>query len=194
MPIDISLAVGWRESLITFVIGILPLMLVILYSLHLKAKIEDKIAVITQKGYDEKIQWEALKRFLDDYSLLNEKEVPQLAVWEKYLVYATAFGIANKVIDQMKAKYPTVFLEDSWDDEMKKKYPIIYFSTNPIYYSTHTIGTSTISMLGQGVSKAYSTSVAEIAAHNASSGSGGGGGFSGGGGRRRWPEAGMGGR
>ena len=194
MPIDISLAVGWRESLTTFVIGILPLMLVILYSLHLKAKIEDKIAVITQKGYDEKIQWEALKRFLDDYSLLNEKEVPQLAVWEKYLVYATAFGIANKVIDQMKAKYPTVFLEDSWDDEMKKNYPIIYFSTNPIYYSTHTIGTSTISMLGQGVSKAYSTSVAEIAAHNASSGSGGGGGFSGGGGRRRWPEAGMGGR
>lgn len=194
MPIDISLAVGWRESLTTFVIGILPLVLVILYSLHLKAKIEDKIAVITQKGYDEKIQWEALKRFLDEYSLLNEKEVPQLAVWEKYLVYATAFGIANKVIDQMKAKYPTVFLEDSWDDEMKKKYPIIYFSTNPIYYSTHTIGTSTISMLGQGVSKAYSTSVAEIAAHNASSGSGGGGGFSGGGGRRRWPEAGMGGR
>lgn len=194
IPVDISLAIGWRESLTTFTIGILPLIIVILYSLYLKSKIENKIAVITQKGYDEKIQWEALKRFLEDYSLLEEKEIPQLAIWEKYLVYATAFGIANKVIDQMKAKYPTVFLEDTWDEEMKKNYPIIYFSANPIYYSTHTIGTSTISMLDQGVSRAYSTSVAQIAIHSASSGSGGGGGFSGGGGRRWRPEAGMGGR
>lgn len=194
IPIDISIAIGWRESLKTFVIGVLPLITVILYALHLKSKIENKIAVITQKGYDEKIQWKALKRFLEDYSLLDEKDLPQLAVWEKYLVYATAFGIANKVIDQMKAKYPAVFLEDSWDTEMKKNYPIIYFSTNPIYYSAHTIGMSPISMLNQGVSKAYSTSIAEIAIHSASSGSGGGGGFSGGGGRRRWPEAGMGGR
>ena len=194
IPIDISIVIGWRESLKTFVIGVLPLITVILYALHLKSKIENKIAVITQKGYDEKIQWKALKRFLEDYSLLDEKDLPQLAVWEKYLVYATAFGIANKVIDQMKAKYPAVFLEDSWDTEMKKNYPIIYFSTNPIYYSAHTIGMSPISMLNQGVSKAYSTSIAEIAIHSASSGSGGGGGFSGGGGRRRWPEAGMGGR
>ena len=194
IPVDISLAIGWRESLTIFAIAILPLIIVILYSLNLKAKIQNKIAVITQKGYDEKIQWEALKRYLEDYSLLDEKEIPQLAIWEKYLVYATAFGIANKVIDQMKAKYPKVFIEETWDTEMKNAYPIIYFSTNPIYFSTHTIGTSPISMLNQGVSKAYSTSVAEIAAHSSSSGSGGGGGFSGGGGRRRWPEAGMGGR
>lgn len=194
IPVDISLAIGWRESLTNFAIVILALILVILYSLNLKAKIQNKIAVITQKGYDEKIQWEALKRYLEDYSLLNEKDIPQLAIWEKYLVYATAFGIANKVIDQMKAKYPKVFIEETWDTEMKNTYPIIYFSTNPIYFSTHTIGTSPISMLNQGVSKAYSTSIAEIAAHSASSGSGGGGGFSGGGGRRRWSEAGMGGR
>ena len=187
IPVDISLAIGWRESLTNFAIAILPLIIVILYSLNLKAKIQNKIAVITQKGYDEKIQWEALKRYLEDYSLLDEKEIPQLAIWEKYLVYATAFGIANKVIDQMKAKYPKVFIEETWDTEMKNTYPIIYFSTNPIYFSTHTIGTSPISMLNQGVSKAYSTSVAEIAAHSSSSGSGGGG-------RRRRPEAGMGGR
>ena len=157
MPVDISLAIGWRESLTNFAIAILPLVIVILYSLNLKTKIQNKIAVITQKGYDEKIQWEALKRYLEDYSLLDEKEIPQLAIWEKYLVYATAFGIANKVIDQMKAKYPKVFIEETWDTEMKNTYPIIYFSTNPIYFSTHTIGTSPISMLNQGVSKAYST-------------------------------------
>lgn len=194
MPVDIALSISWRETFTTFVLGILPLAVVVLYSLYLKSKIQNKIAVITQKGYDEKIEWEALKRFLDEYSLLNEKDIPQLAVWEKYLVYATAFGIANKVIDQMKAKYPTVFLEESWDEEMKKNYPIIYFSSNPNYYLTHTVGTSPISSLSQGVNKAYSTSVAQIAAHTSSSGSGGGGGFSGGGGRWWWPEAGMGGR
>ena len=98
IPMDISLGIGSRESFTILVLGITPLILVMLYSLHLKTKIENKIAVITQKGYDEKVQWEALKRFLEDYSLLNEKEVPQLVVWEKYLVYATAFGISNKVI------------------------------------------------------------------------------------------------
>ena len=193
IAIDFCLGIGWNENLLKFAIFILPLIIVILYSLRLKTKIQNKIAVLTQKGYDERIVWKALKRYLLSNSLLNEKDVPQLVVWEKYLVYATAFGIADKVIEQMKAKYPKVFIEETWDNEMKEKYPITYFSINPIY-SGHTADITTISIINHGVSKAYSTSVAQIAAHSSSSGSGGGGGFSGGGGRRRWPEAGMGGR
>ena len=30
-------------------------------------------------------------------SLLKDKEIPALIVWEKYLVYATAFKISSKV-------------------------------------------------------------------------------------------------
>lgn len=192
MYIDISIRIGFMESLSSFTLAILPLVILIAYTLYVKGKITDKIGVITQKGYDEQLEWKGLKKYLEDYSLLNEKEIPQLVVWEKYLVYATAFGIADKVIEQMKSKYPTVFLEDSWNEEMRRNYPIIYFSINPHYHVTTTV--SPLSRLDTGVTRAYTTTVREIAAHRSSSGSGGGGGFSGGGGRRRWPVAGMGGR
>ena len=37
---------------------------------------------------------QGLSRYMKDYSLLNEKRVLDLVLWEKYLVYATAFGIS----------------------------------------------------------------------------------------------------
>ena len=144
---------------------------------------------MTQKGYDEKQQWNGLVNYMNDFSLLKEKEVPSLVIWEKYLIYATAFGIADKVIEQMKATYPEVFVKESWEDE--DQYQIIKFVTGVDYVNFHV---SPINILNTNVSKAYSISLSEIAAHSSSSGSGGGGGFSGGGGGRRWPEDGMGGR
>lgn len=123
---------------------------------------------------------------MKEFSLLNEKEVPSLIIWEKYLVYATAFGIADEVIEQMKAKYPGVFIEEYWDKEKEKIYKVTRFvSSGYSYYNTNPI-----SSLKSNASSAYSISLREISRHTNSSGSGGGGGFSGGGGgrRRRWPE------
>ena len=34
--------------------------------------------------------------------MINEKEVHELPLWEKYLIYATAFGISEKVIKAIK--------------------------------------------------------------------------------------------
>ena len=96
-------------------------------------------------------------------------------------------------IEQMKAKYPQVFIEENWDEEkMSNEYPIVNFLSNPIYATYDHF--RPVTSLKANVKMAYTTSMAEIAAHSSSSGSGGGGGFSGGGGRRRRPEAGMGGR
>ena len=33
---------------------------------------------------------------------MNETEVPELILWEQYLIYATAFGISEKVIKALK--------------------------------------------------------------------------------------------
>ena len=35
-------------------------------------------------------------------TLMNEKEVYELPLWEKYLIYATAFGISEKVVKAIK--------------------------------------------------------------------------------------------
>ena len=63
----------------------------------------------TQKGADEVALWEAFERFLKEFTLMNEKELPELVVWEEYLIYATAMGIGEKVLKQLPEKYPQFY-------------------------------------------------------------------------------------
>jgi uncharacterized membrane protein len=120
-----------------------------------------KLNLHTQKGVDEINQWQGLKRFMNDFSQMDKKDLPSIVIWEKYLVYATAFGMADKVIKQLKIVYPELK-----DDE--------YFNTygcSTMYLATHT-----------DFSNSFSNAVSSGISSATSSGSGGGGGFSGGGG------------
>lgn len=184
-----SFGTSYKQDFFVILIALLPIVCIMLYSWKVQEKIKGKIAVLTQAGSDEKAEWKGLANFMRDFSLLDEKELPELVLWEKYLVYATAFGIGDKVIEQIKAKYPEVTIKEQWEnEEMIERYPIMHFSFTPTRIS------SPIDRMSSSIDKAYSTSITQISAHSASSGSGGGGGFSGGGGGRRRPEAGMGGR
>ena len=184
-----AFGIEYKNVFLAILVALLPLLGVMLYSWKMQEKIKGKIAVLTQAGSDEKAEWKGLAKFMEDFSLLDEKELPDLVLWEKYLVYATAFGIADKVIEQIKAKYPEVAIKEQWEnEEMLERYPIMHFSLTPTRIS------SPIDRMSSSVSRAYSTSMTQISAHSTSSGSGGGGGFSGGGGGRWWPVAGMGGR
>jgi len=142
---------------------------------------------LTQKGANEQELWKGLKRYMENFSLLNEREVPELALWEKYLVYATAFGVADKVLSQLKIKYPELN-----DEEFMRNNGYTYMYMMNRYNFDR--------MLNSSMQRAYSAGMRERAARQAaasssySSGGGFGGGFSGGGGGRRWPVAGMGGR
>lgn len=190
--VALSMGMGFQAACLKFLLFLLPLIAVATYSWNLRSKLSNKIAVLTQEGADEKAKWIGLSNYMKDYSLLKEKEVPDLVLWEKYLVYATAFGISDKVIEQMKASYPEVFVQESWDNGRIEQYPIIYFSTYSFYHNAVTV--NTISNITRNVGSAYNNSLTQIAAHSHSSG----------GGRRRrilwrrrWPEevvAGMGGR
>lgn len=180
--VEIQFGMTFLNSWIIILLCLLPLIAVATYSWNLRAKIGDRIAVLTQNGADEKAKWKGLSNFMKDYSLLNEKEVLDLVLWEKYLVYATAFGISDKVLEQLKAAYPEVFIKESWNETKIEEYPVIYFSTYSFYNNAVTI--NTINNITNSVGTAYKTSISEISAHSSSS-SGGGGGFSGGGGGRR---------
>lgn len=153
---------------IFFTFILFPLAIVFLINTIYCGKIAKKINVLTQTGLDQKEMWKGLKKYMEDFSLLNEKEVPALVVWEKYLVYATAFGISEKVLKQLKIVYPNI-------DEMDGINTSTY-----MYFMYH-------SNFNTNFSKAINSSIASA---TYSSGSGSGGGFSGGGGGRRWrPEA-----
>lgn len=58
--------------------------------------------LFTQYGVDEQAKWIGLYNFLNSDTLMNEREVHELPLWEKYLIYATAFGISEKVIKAIK--------------------------------------------------------------------------------------------
>ena len=159
----------------TFVFFIIPAVILIVDAV-LCGKIAKKINVLTEKGVDQKEEWNGLKKYMEDFSMLDKREVPELVIWEKYLVFATAFGIADKVIKQLKIVYPN--FEEITTGMNTYSYMYIMMNTN---FST-------------SFSSAISTSINSSIASTYSSGSGGGGGFSGGGGFGRRPEVAVDGR
>ena len=141
----------------------IPLAIVLGINAILLGKMASRTNPFTQAGVDEKEKWKAFKNYMKDFSLLKEKEIPALVVWEKYLVFATVFGISDKVLKQLKVVYPEITNMDS----------AMY-----TYSYIHIMNSINI---GDCInSSVYSATY--------SSGSGAGGGFSGGGGGGRWPE------
>lgn len=187
-----TFGIRFISEFITIALILLPIIASLLVKYKICEKTQNKIAVLTQAGTEEKEEWKALAKYIEEFSMIDEKEVPSLVIWEKYLVYATAFGIADKAIEQMKAKYPEIFVQEYWQDENIEKYQIINFAANNTIYNIS--DRTTISRIGDSTTKAYKTSLSEIARHSSSGGSGGGGGFSGGGGGRRRRRPGWAGR
>lgn len=124
----------------------------------------------TKKGADDYAKWMAHKRFLEDFSRFNEKELPEVTLWDKYLVYAVVLDCADKLSKEMELKMPNMDTNDT-----------AYVGYNPLM--THYIITSNIySSINSGIHTAVASSRSSIAASQASSGGGFGGGSIGGGG------------
>src|SRR5208283_4292113 len=60
----------------------------------------------TDEGRIAEAKCKNFKKFLSDYTLLKDKSVKDIAVWEVYLIYATAFGISDKVLKAIKVAMP----------------------------------------------------------------------------------------
>ena len=164
-------------GLICIAIALIPGILLIINAIPYFI-MTSKTIQLTDKGLEEKAKWVGLKRYMEDFSLLNEKEVPDLKLWEKYLVFATAFGIADKVLKQLKIRYPELQNMDGYD----------YAYMHMLYHSS--LNDSFLNTLNNSVNKVYMGGMSAEAARsgydgsNFSSGGGFGGGFSGGGGGR----------
>ena len=126
-------------------------------------------SALTEKGYKEQVNWNGLIKYMDDYSLLKEKKAPDIVLWEKFLVYATAFGISEKVIKQLRVVHPEMF-EEKKPIEEDDYWKIIRNSRFNILDITN---------MSNNISNTYNQS---INSSLSSSGSGSGGGFSSGGG------------
>ena len=125
----------------------------------------------THELKQEAIELAGLKRYLNEYTLIKNREAVEVQLFEEYLIFAQIMGIAQKVARQFKEIYPEIIEQSNF-----ASYDYIMF----INMSSH-----------RGISAAKSAKTrAEIYSSGGggfSSGGGGGGSFGGGGGGRRLP-------
>ena len=58
-------------------------------------------------------RWEAFRSYLQDFPRLDEAPPATLALWERYLVYGIAFGIADRVLQAAHIAMPEAMAEAS---------------------------------------------------------------------------------
>jgi len=128
--------------------------------------------VYTQKGALQYKQWMAFKKFLKDFGTMDEKQLPEIILWEKYLVYAMVLGCAKELEKDMKVRLADMDMSDP-------RYHDFYTYG---YYDRMFVFSSITSSLNSSVATAVASSRSSIAASQASSSGGFGGGASSGGG------------
>lgn len=112
---------------------------------------------------------QALERWLEDFTNLDEAVPDDLILWNKMLVLAVAFGVSDEVLRQLADAVP---VDRRMDEDGMYYYPSYWW-----YYSHGSLHSPMSEM-----HDAYQATVAELASSSDSSAGGFGGGFSGGGG------------
>ena len=154
--------VSYLDVYSVMVIIVMTLSLVFLiYALFIRKR--------TKKGNEDYVRWKAFKNFLEDFGRFDIKELPEIALWEKYLVYATVFGLADQVEKAMNVK-----ISELPEGTMSMYYPS-YVDFHIAHMVSHSINNSF-------TSNQTAISNSRIASSRGSSGSGFGGGGSLGGG------------
>ena len=163
-------------SLLGFVIGIIgfyfeiyfliPIIFVIIAIATLIYFVQ--IRKRTMFGRVEYEKWSALKRFLKDFGNFETRDLPDMILWEKFLVYAYVFGCSKELEKTMKLKL----------NEMSELNQAAY---GPDFFDIMVFTHVTNNLVTSSIGNAYATK-ATASGGNSSSAGGFGGGFSSGGG------------
>ena len=134
-----------------------------LQALHTKRSISD-----LKDQLDEVRQLFGLKKFLKEFSLIDERHVQEVSLWKDYMIYAALFGIADQVVKDMKNINPEFFKMDQVAQQMADDL------TLPAIQTAFLSGTNKAAKLKE-------QREARASGRGGSSSWSGGGGFSGGG-------------
>lgn len=127
----------------------------------------------SKNGNELYAKWKAFKKFLEEFGNFEDYPMPGIIVWEEYLVYATTFKIADKVMEQLRVELPELQTAD-----VQTNYQVSFFD---VYLWNRHSRFLLSNSINHALSNARTNSINSIAAHNArTSGGGHGGGFSGG--------------
>ena len=117
--------------------------------------------------YEDSVKLYGLKKYFDEFTRIDTKEVIEVHLWDEYLMFAYIFGMANKVAKQLKDLYPEVLN----DPNVNIDYSTLMYIDHMSYNSVHAAS------VARSRAESYSSGGGGF-----SSGGGGGGSFGGGGG------------
>ncbi len=157
------------DSILSVIVSVVVAIILFIVSFFMERR--------TQKGADDYAKAMALKRWLEDFTALDERPPQDIKVWGVFMVYAHLFGIADKVLKELRDTMPQLF-----DDQAQVAYYGYSYVPWWVVYSSSWNN-------GVGFGGAMTTSVTDsiqavqsALSGDSSSGFGGGGGFSMGGG------------
>lgn len=136
----------------------------------------------TREGNELYAKWKAFKNFLEDFSNMEDYPIPGIIVWEHYLVYATVFKIADKVMKQLEVKLPKEAVEQEGGTFLYGGYGRHRYYRYGMY---HHFNNSFRTASSNARSTIASAKAARAAARGSGGGFGGGSSFGGGGGGGR---------
>ena len=70
-------------------------------------------------------KWKALKKFLDDFTLIKDREAKEVSLWDKYLIYGISMGVNKKTIREYSNMLNLRLINDNFIDK--------YYSENIDY-------------------------------------------------------------
>lgn len=68
---------------------------------------------LNELGNENLRKWNGFIKFLKEYTLIDKRNAEEISIWEEYLVYGVAFGVAKETINTMNKTY-------GFDTDIKK--------------------------------------------------------------------------
>lgn len=150
---------------------------------------------LTQSGADLKAKLEALRRWLTEFTNLEEAIPTDVELWNRLLVAATVLGVAKEVVRQLRVRMPALFKDERFvgssmvvmrgdEDDAGPELLFTVFAgaiASGVAAASTKLGGSSSSSSSYGSS--HDTRDSSYSGSGGGFSGGGGGGFSGGGGR-----------
>ena len=125
----IILQIKQMNMLTMFIIDMIIYLFSVAYILTIKKR--------SVKGIEEYAKIKAMKRYVKDFKVLNNQNLPDVLSWDKYIIYSTCFGIEDKTSKILKSKFERYGV--SYTGDIAKVYNnfMMFTELNKIFNNTY---------------------------------------------------------
>ena len=118
-----------------------------LFSFVVVVILDDLYKIPTDKYAQDQKEVLGLWKYLKDYSLIKDRYPIELSIWNEYLVFASLFGIADKVSKEFKEE---LIKAGYSDDQIYLTYPVLCMSSYSSSFTTSINSSTGYSGSGSG--------------------------------------------